>query len=281
MKYMFQVIGILALLIGSFVYSDKVSLASKSTDSLLNEIKSKSSNYVVKPSEPIINENTIIPGTNGKEVDINKSYRKMREIGYFDEQLLVYKTINLEYPLNKNLDKFIISGNEDKKEVALMFKIDNYDEINDIVKALDSKKVKGTFFITSTFLEKNNELVLSLLNEGHTVGNLSDNSDYTSADFVWMKTVITNAGLQNNNYCLAEDKNEEILEICKLQSSRTIIPTKIITKYPLINVKSNLKSGAMFAFEVNEKLKEELLVIINYIESKGFTIDSLEDLLAE
>ena len=281
MKYMFQIIGILALLIGSFVYSDKVSLASKSTDSLLNEIKSKSSNYAVEPSEPIINENTIIPGTNGKEVDINKSYREMREIGYFDEQLLVYKTIEIEYPLNKNLDKFIISGNEDKKEVALMFKVDNHDEINDIVKVLDNKKIKGTFFITSTFLEKNNELVLSLLNEGHTAGNLSDNEDYNSSDFVWMKTVITNAGLQDNNYCYAEDKDEEILEICKLQSSRTIIPTKIIDEYPLTTVKSNLKSGAMFSFEVNEQLKEELPVIINYIESKGFKLDSLEELLAE
>ena len=141
--------------------------------------------------------------------------------------------------------------------------------------------IKGNFFITSTFLEKNNELVLSLLNEGHTAGNLSDNEDYNSSDFVWMKTVITNAGLQDNNYCYAEDKDEEILEICKLQSSRTIIPTKIIDEYPLTTVKSNLKSGAMFSFEVNEQLKEELPVIINYIESKGFKLDSLEELLAE
>ena len=105
MKYIFQIIGILTLLIGSFIYSDKVSLASKNADTLLNEIKSKSINYKVEPSEPIINENTIIPGTNGKEVDINKSYNEMRKIGYFDESLLVYKKINIEYPLDKNLDK--------------------------------------------------------------------------------------------------------------------------------------------------------------------------------
>ena len=161
MKYIFQIIGILTLLIGSFIYSDKVSLASKNADTLLNEIKSKSINYKVEPSEPIINENTIIPGTNGKEVDINKSYNEMRKIGYFDESLLVYKKINIEYPLDKNLDKFIISGNEDKKEVSLLFKVDNYDEINDIISVLNNKKIKGTFFITSTFLEKHNKLVLS------------------------------------------------------------------------------------------------------------------------
>ncbi len=281
MKYIFQIIGILTLLIGSFIYSDKVSLASKNADTLLNEIKSKSINYKVEPSEPIINENTIIPGTNGKEVDINKSYNEMRKIGYFDESLLVYKKINIEYPLDKNLDKFIISGNEDKKEVSLLFKVDNYDEINDIISVLNNKKIKGTFFITSTFLEKHNKLVLSLLNEGHTIGNLSNNEDYTSSDFVWLKTIITNVGLQNHNYCYAKDKNEKILQICSMQASRTIIPTKIIDKYPLMSVKKNLKSGAIFSFEVNVKLKEELNLIINYIESKGFTIDSLEDLLAE
>lgn len=280
MKYMFQIIGILALIVGSFIYSDKVSLAAKNSDSLLNEIKSKSDNYKIEPSEPIINENTIIPGTNGQKVDINKSYNEMREIGYFDEKLLVYKKIEVEYPLNKNLDKFIINGNEDKKEIALIFKVKNNDNIDKIIDILNEKEIKGSFFITSGFMESNNELVLALLNEGHTVGNLSKNEDYTNPDFVWMKTIITNASEQNN-YCYAENKNTEILDICKLQNSRTIIPTKIIKKYPLIETKSNLKSGAMIAYEINDKTEKELVNIINYIQSKGYNVSSLEKLLSE
>lgn len=280
MKYLFQIIGILALIIGSFIYSDKVSLAAKNSDNLLMEIKNKSDNYIIKPSEPIINENTIIPGTNGRRVDINRSYNNMREIGYFNEKLLVYKKIEIEYPINKNLDKFIINGNEDKKEIALIFKVNSNDNIDKIINILNKKKIKGTFFITSTFMEKNNELVLALLNEGHTIGNLSDNENYNSPDFIWMKTIITNASMQNN-YCLAKNKNTKILDICKNQNSRTIIPSKIIEKYPLIETKKYVKSGAMIAYKINSKLENELINIINYIQSKGYNLDSLEKLLAE
>jgi hypothetical protein len=41
MKKCFQMIGIITLLIGSFIYTEKVGTAAKLTDPLLNEIKSK------------------------------------------------------------------------------------------------------------------------------------------------------------------------------------------------------------------------------------------------
>lgn len=278
MKYIFQIFGVFILIVGSFIYSDKVSMASKNSDSLLLEIREKSDNYKILPSEPIINENTIIPGVNGVEVDIDKSYKQMREVGYFDENLLVYKTIEIEYPLNKNLDKFIISANEDKKAVALIFKISNNDNIDKIIKVLNKKDVKGSFFVTSIYLEKNSELLFALLKEGNTIGALSD--DYASSDAIWMKTIITNIGEQNS-YCYLESKNVKTLKTCAFQGSRTIIPTSVINTSPLVNVRENLKSGAMLSFEVNKKLEYELENIINYIQSKGYSIKSLESLLNE
>lgn len=280
MKHMFRIFGILVLVMGSFVYTDKVSMTAKSTDELLNEIRTKSINYKLEPVEPIIYENTIIPGVIGREVDINKSYKKMREIGYFDEKLLVYKKIKLEYPLDNNLDKFIISGNQDKKSVALIFKVNNNTKLDNIIKILNNDNIKGSFFITSSFFEQNNELVLSLLNENHTIGNLSNNGDYNSSDFVWLKTVITNVGKQRN-YCYTEEKDVNILDICKTHSSRTVVPTKVVKNYPLTSVKKNLESGAIFSFEINTKTNNELKSIINYIKSRGFNIESLEQLLSE
>lgn len=273
MKNIFQIIGILVLLLGSFVYTNEVKTASVTTDSLLNEIKEKSANYKIPAKEPIIYEDTIIPGESGKKVDVKASYKKMRELGYFDEKMLVYKKINLQYPLNNNLDKYIISGNTDKKEIAFIFKITN--TFDSTVKILNKYKIKGSFFITSSFMEKNSEDVSKLLNTGHTVGILNN---FNTSDFIWMKTIISN---YQNNYCYCEEKNKSILDICKNQKSRTIIPTKTINSYPLINVKNNLKSGAIISFKVNNKLNMELENIINYTKSKGYKIVSLEKLLSE
>ncbi len=273
MKKTFQMVGILVLLLGSFIYTDEVKLVSINSDSLLNEIKEKSSNYKIAPKEPVIYEDTIIPGVNGKKIDINASYKKMRKVGYFDEKLLVYKTINLEHKLNDNLDKYIISGNTDKKEIALIFKTEN--NVDKIIDVLDKNKIKGGFFITSKYMEKNNETVLTLINNGHTIGILND---FNTSNFIWMKSIISN---YQNNYCYTENKNIEIINICKNQNSRTIIPTKIISNYPLINVKNNLKSGAIISFKVNSILNKELENIINYIQSKGYKIVSLEKLLSQ
>ena len=92
---------------------------------MLDEIKTKSINYKIEPKEAIIKDNTIIPGINGKQVDIKKSYEKIREIGYFNDKLLVYKQIQIKNKLKNNQDKYIISGNLKKREVSLIFKINN------------------------------------------------------------------------------------------------------------------------------------------------------------
>ena len=115
MKQSFQILGILTLLVGSFWYSNEVDTVAKLSDDLLNEIKSKSIDYKEKPINPIITKDTIIPGLNGKEVDVNESYNK----------LLKYKKIKVSSELYNNKDKYIISGCQQKKSVALLFKVDN------------------------------------------------------------------------------------------------------------------------------------------------------------
>ena len=74
MKKTFQAIGIIALLFGSFLYNEEVATTSKISDDLLNESKLKSDNYKTDPKEAIIENGTIIPGVDGTEIDIKKSY---------------------------------------------------------------------------------------------------------------------------------------------------------------------------------------------------------------
>ena len=160
MKKTFEVIGIITLLIGSFMYKEEVSMTAKLSDSLLEEIKTKSTNYKIKPIESIITNDTIIPGINGRKINIKKSYNKMKEIGYFNEKLLEYNKIIVKNPLKQNKDKYIISGNKNKKEITLIFKVTK--EINSIIKTLDKNNIKATIFIDSAYLEKHHDYIINL-----------------------------------------------------------------------------------------------------------------------
>lgn len=281
MKKFFQIIGITTLLIGSFVFTEKVGTTAKLSDELLTEIKSKKDGYKENAIEPIIKDNTIIPGVNGKEVDVNKSYKQMSKIGYFDDKLLVYKTLEVEEILDKNKDKYIIGGSNVRKEVSLIFKTKNKDNINNIVKILDQKNVKGTFFIDSSYLENNHNKIIKLVQNGHTVGNLSKNEDYEDSDFVWMKTIITNIGNQKYNYCYTVKPQKKVLKTCQIQDSYTIIPTAVINHNFLTKVKKNLKAGGIISLEVNQELDNQIEAVVNYIISKGYAVKSLENQLKE
>lgn len=281
MKKFFQIVGIITLMVGSFVYTEKVGTTAKLNDTLLTEIKSKKDGYKENAIEPIIKEDTIIPGINGKEVDTQKSYEAMSKIGYFDDKLLVYKPLEVENTLDKNKDKYVINGNNTKLDITLLFKVSNNDDITYIIKLLDQKNIKATFFIESKYLEKHHNQIIKLVQNGHTVGNLSNNEDYEDSDFVWMKTILTNIGNQIYNYCYTEKPNKKILKICDIQNSITIMPQIIIKNKPYLNLKKTILPGAIISLEVNNELNSEIETIINYIKAKGYNIKSLEELLKE
>ena len=281
MKKFFQMVGILTLMVGSFIYTEKVGTTAKLTDTLLTEIKSKKDGYKENAIEPIINEDTIIPGINGKEVDVNKSYEAMSKIGYFNDKLLVYKPLKVENTLDKNKDKYVINGNNTKMDVTLLFKVGNNNDITNIIKLLEVKKVKATFFIESKYLEKHHNQIIKLVQNGHTIGNLSNNEDYEDSDFIWMKTIITNIGPQIYNYCYTEKPNKKILKICSIQNSITIMPQIIIKNKPYLNIKKRILPGSIISLDANSELNSQIEVILNYITSKGYNIKSLEELLKE
>ena len=281
MKNFFQVVGVIVLMIGSFIYTEDVQKASKTSDSLLNEIKSKKDGYKENAIEPIVKDNTIAPGVNGREVDVKKSYEAMSKIGYFDDKLLVYKTLFVENLLDKNKDKYIVSLNNSRMVISIIFKVDSNDNISSLIKVLNSKNIKGTFFITSGYLEKHHNQIIDLVESGHTVGNLSNNEDYEDSDFVWMKTIITNIGNQKYNYCLVNKPNKIVINNCRIQNSYTIMSDNVIKTKPLINIKKMLKPGNIIVMDVSNETKNEFETIVNYVESRGFVIKSLEEGLKE
>ena len=118
LKKTFEIIGVLTLLLFSFVFTEKTAYVAINQDDLMKQIESVKEAYTTNILEPIITENTFIPGKCGLEIDTKASYQKLKKIGVFNENLLVFKEICPKEKLKNNKNKFIISGNKEEKNVS-------------------------------------------------------------------------------------------------------------------------------------------------------------------
>ena len=101
MRKTFEVIGLISLICFSFFYTEKISTVIKENDDILKEIESVASQYKTEAINAIIDNNSIIPGINGREIDIKKSYKKMKKVNSFNSNLLVYKEIEPEISIKE------------------------------------------------------------------------------------------------------------------------------------------------------------------------------------
>lgn len=279
MKKTFEAIGFLSLILFTFFYTSKITTVIKENDDILKQIKEIENQFKIDPVNAIINNNTIIAGVSGSEIDVKESYKKMKKINSFNSNLLVYKELKPEISVLNYYDKYIIKSN--KSSISLVFLIEKDDEINDLLEILDKYKIKATFYTDGNWFENNNEKIIELIKMGHTVGNLGYNYSYKENGINWMNTIVTNIGKQNYTYCYTETENEEVLNICKNNKSYTIKPNIIVKNNPLITIKNQLEKGSIISLKINNSTITELPLIIEYINSRNLNIINLEELLDE
>lgn len=281
MKKFFSLLGLITLFIFSFYYTEKTVSVVKEFDEIMIEIKEVATTKKVDSENATIKEDTIIPGKNGLEVDINKSYSKMRKYGKFNESLLYTEEVTPKKTITNNYDKYVISGNPEKRQISFIFLVKNNDDVEKIVDIANNNNVKFNFFIDNDWLEKNNETVLNLINEKHSIGNISNNFNYDDPDFAWIDTVIKRIGKQNTSYCYLEEKDKDTLELCSINKNYTIIPNLILKNNIYTEIKEKVEPGNIISLEINDSVIKELPVVINYLKSKDFTITNLETHLSE
>jgi len=277
LKKTFEIIGVFTLLLFSFVFTEKTAYVAINQDDLMKQIESVKEAYTTKILEPIITENTFIPGKCGLEIDTKASYQKLKKIGVFNENLLVFKEICPKEKLKNNKNKFIISGNKEEKNVSLLFIVNETNNLNTVLQILNNEEVNANIFVDGSIFENNNDLI-NEISKNHLIGNLSYNGDYNNPSFIWMTTVIKKF---NDNYCYTETKDESILNICFKNNSYTIMPTTIIKNNPTLNLNKNLANGSIISLYINNELLNELKLMIKHIKSKGYKIVTLSELLKE
>lgn len=280
MKKIFQTIGLLALICFSFIYTDKAITVLKENDPLMIEIQSNTDKYQQKFINATIDDDTIIPGIYGREINLNKSYNNMKKTGLFNEKLLIYDNIKPEISINDNYDKYIINGNKTNNKVALLFIIEDNKYINQLLKITESYNTNINLFINTNYL---NENISSLykISKNNQIFNYGSNGIYKKELLILGNNIINRNTNNLSNYCLAKEKKLDTIRICSENKMYTILPSIIINDNPYNEITNKIEKGNIVLFELNKYTLNEISIIINFINKKGLSIVKLSELLSE
>ena len=245
----------------------------------MKQIKQASEKYEIEAKDAQIEGNKIIPGKNGKSINYEETYQKMKQYGAYNESLTVFKETKPSLSIEDTYDKFVISGNEEKKEVALVFPIYNTSEPEKIIQILNQENIVATFFVDGLWLENNLDLVKKMNN--HEIEILNYNNRYEEIYFSSALQYLKNITGKQGEYCYADYDNKEVIELCSKLQMHTITPTIKITNTPYQDTKDKLQNAAIISFPINTTTEIELQTVITYIKSKGYNIVTLKTLLSE
>lgn len=268
-----EYIGILLLFALSLIYLNKTTNILKDKDPIMQNIVHNANNYKIESVNAKINEDTIIPGTNGCVIDINKSYAKMKKINEYTDKMLKYKDLIPEITINNIYNKYIISGNETKRNVSIIININ--EEVEKLNTLVSTNKIKLNVFLDSEILKND---VISINKEYVKIYNGGLNNNYDDITIEWMNDVIME-NYNQSKYCINRNKNDDNLLICARNKMHTITPTINVTKSNIHTAKTQINNGSIIYFD--EKNIDNIITISDYIKSKGFKIVFLEELLSE
>ena len=281
MKKWIEATCVLALVLFSFFYTNEAVKLVQSTNPIMQQIKQESASLEEEAVDAKIEANRLIPGYNGKKVDEEKSFKKMRQYGEYNESLLVFEEVSPTVSMDEYYDKYIASGNELKEKIALVFEVKENDDISPILKVLSQSDARATFFVDGLWLEKNTSVVQEMLREDHEIEVLSYDNGYDEILFQNTLDVLSSITNVEPQYCFAKYDNKQIMDLCSKKKMYTIIPTLQITTHPFASVKNKVGKGSIIGFEVTNEVNNELAVLINYLKSKGYVLSRLDHLLSE
>lgn len=273
LKKILKVTAVLLLVGFSFFYTEKVTQIVRNNDPIMLKIKDAKKTISVAKIDPVINDDEYITGVNGCDIDVDKSYTKMKNIGEYKEELLVLSETVID---KKIKNKYIISGNKNEKNVSIVFIIK--DKVNNnLVNYLNSRKVNANFFIEGNYLSKNIVNIKGLASN-HSIYYLGTEGKYSDKYMIYNNNLININTKNESNYCITDKKDEKLLKLCTDYDMKTI-KADYIENNILDTIKNNLTNGEIIVF--NSEDEEEIKISINYILSKGYNIVSLNNLLNE
>lgn len=238
-------------------------------------------------------------GRNGRKVNIDKSYKKMKKANKFDEHLLVFDEIPPEVSLTDLAVAPIFRGNPHKDMVALLINVSwGTEHIPEILQALDKQQVKATFFIEGKWAKENIESVKMIHEQNHLIGNHA----YNHPDMANLSKLEMQEQIDKTNDIIeaiigerpkwfappSGSFNQEVVQVAADLQMETILWTvdTIDWKKPSVSVMINrvmtkVHPGATILMHPTDPVAQGLEELIKEIKSKNLDLGTIEVLLDE
>ena len=246
-------IWIIALCILSFYYTEQIALYVKSKNPIMQEIESnKQDLYVDSTNSILIDELYIIPGINGKEVNVNSSFNTMKKLNVYNESQIVYDQIEPRISLKDNKERIIIRGNSKKRKVSLIF-----EKESKLTEYLITKEYKINILINKEQYSTKYEMI-----------NYSTNkTTYNNIDLYLTKNNL------NKNLCYITNKS-----LCK---DKYIFQESLVINHSNISTNINKITSGEIILVKDTLTLNELDLLINKIKSQDLSIVPLSELISE
>lgn len=251
------------------------------SDPIMIKIKKEKTSLEKKSVNAKVNGDYLIPGYSGVIVDLDKSFTKMKQYGEYNSSLMTFKESDPVISIDDYYDKYIVSGNGFTNYISLVFEISNKELLPKIKDILKENDVRATFFVDGVLLKEDNILITSLLQDFNEVELLNYKGSYDKLVFEEALDTLQVIANRRGKYCLANYDQKEILELCSKEKMHTIIPTIQVKSNPYLSLKGKIREGSIISISPTKDNISELDVVIKYIKQRGYTLDTLEQLLSE
>jgi peptidoglycan-N-acetylglucosamine deacetylase len=274
--------------------------ASKQKDPLYLEIQERADTFNVKPQDAKIDPIwKALPGYNGKKVDIDASYKKMKKDGFFNEKKLVYIEVKPKKHLADLPPAPIYRGHPDKHMVSFIINVAwGNEHLPKILSTLKEHNIHSTFFLEGNWVKKNTDLTNMLYDEGHELGNHS----YNHPDMKVLTPGRIREQLVKTNEVIKDtvgfepkwfappsgSYRDDVIKIADELHLMTIMWSvdTIDWKKPEANamvdrVLSKVHPGAMILMHPTASTADGLQRLIVELKEKGYKIGSVSELLSE
>ncbi len=265
-KNIFKIIGLFILLTISFIYTEKIFTISRNNDPLMKEIIKYKENNDLKSVNAIINNDEIILGMSGNTINTLDSYKNMKEDETFNKNKIIKSKEKPTITIEDNYDYYITSSNKTNKKVYIIIKINNI------------KDIKNISYLNNNFALFINENIIEkyFIDTNLEIYNLEKDNIYKNIKNI---NKIIEENYNKSIYCLNENKDDKYKDKCKKNKMYSIKSTLVNPN--IEKLKDNLENGIIISYDMDKLNLNKINLIIKVIESKGYKLDKLSNLIKE
>jgi probable sporulation protein (polysaccharide deacetylase family) len=239
-----------------------------------------------------------IPGYNGREIDVEETFRLNRGSSSSAPIRYVYKQVPPKVSLDDLGPQPIYRGNPNKPMVALMINVAWGNEyLDSMLKTLEKEHVKATFFLDGSWLSKNPDLAKLIQSYGHEMSNHAyshPDMSRLSREAAYSQIAKTEALLKStlnvSNRWFAPpsgDYNEATVKIAAEQGLRTVLWSldTVDWKHPpasavVLKIKARAEPGSLILMHPTDSSSAALPGIIAAIRQKGLALGTVSETLS-